>query len=38
MFFDRKMREAGIFDKLEAMGIKDGDTVCLGELEFEYER
>ena len=38
MFFDRKMREAGIFDKLEAMGVKDGDTVCLGELEFEYER
>ncbi len=37
MFFDRKMREAGIFERLEAMGIKDGHTVCLGELEFEYE-
>jgi len=38
MFFDRKMREAGIFERLEAMGVKDGDTVCLGELEFEYAR
>ena len=36
MFFDRILREAGIFDRLEAMGIKDGDTVSIYDLEFEY--
>lgn len=37
MFFDRTMREAGIFQRMEDMGVKDGDTVCLGDLEFEYQ-
>ncbi|NLW64663.1 MAG: GTPase ObgE, partial [Clostridiales bacterium] len=36
MFFDRILREAGIFDRLEAMGIKDGNTVSIYDLEFEY--
>lgn len=36
MFFDRILREAGIFDRLEAMGINDGDTVSIYDLEFEY--
>lgn len=35
--FDRMMREAGIFQRMEDMGVKDGDTVCLGDLEFEYQ-
>ena len=37
MYFDRTLREAGVFDRLEAMGISDGDTVGMYELEFEYQ-
>jgi GTP-binding protein len=37
-WFDRMLRESGLFDRLEAMGIKDGDTVSLYNLEFEYQR
>ena len=36
-WFDKNLRESGLFDKLEAMGIKDGDIVSLYELEFEYQ-
>ena len=38
MYFDRQLRKSGLFDKLEAMGIQDGDYVSLYDLEFEYER
>ncbi|MDD6503557.1 MAG: Obg family GTPase CgtA, partial [Oscillospiraceae bacterium] len=37
IYFDRMMREAHIFERMEEMGVKDGDTVCLGDLEFEYQ-
>ncbi len=37
-WFDQKLRQSGLFDKLEAMGIKDGDIVSLYDLEFEYQR
>ena len=37
-WFDRQLRESGLFDKLEAMGIKDGDIVSLYNLEFEYQK
>lgn len=37
-WFDRKLRESGLFDKLESMGIQDGDIVSLYDLEFEYQR
>lgn len=37
-WLDRQLRQAGLFDKLEAMGIRDGDTVAMYGLEFEYER
>ena len=37
-YLDRRLRGAGVFDKLEEMGIKDGDPVVIGEMEFEYER
>ena len=33
-WFDRKLRESGLFDK----GIQDGDIVSLYDLEFEYQR
>ena len=37
-WFDRMLRTAGVFDRLEEMGIKDGDLVCLYNMEFEYQR
>ena len=37
-YFDRQLRASGLFDKLEAMGIQDGDTVSMYDLEFTYER
>ena len=37
-WFDRMLRQSGLFDKLEEMGIKDGDIVSLYDLEFEYQR
>ena len=37
-YLDRRLRNAGVFDKLEEMGVKDGDFVVMGEMEFEYER
>ena len=36
MFFDRVLREAGVFERMEAMGVKDGDTVSMYDLMFEY--
>ena len=36
MYFDRALRQAGLFDRLESMGIADGDTVSLYGFEFEY--
>ena len=37
MFFDRTLRSAGVFDRLEAMGVRDGDTIGIYDLEFEYQ-
>lgn len=37
LFFDRTLREAGVFDRLESMGIKDGDTVCIYDIMFDYK-
>lgn len=36
MYFDRVLRNANLFEKMEEMGIKDGDTVSIYDLEFEY--
>ena len=38
MYFDRQLRKCGLFERLEALGIQDGDTVSLEDYEFEYER
>ncbi len=38
MFFDKTLRDAGVFKLLEERGIKDGDTVDLYGLQFEYQR
>ncbi len=37
MFFDRVLRDAHVFEKLEEAGIHDGETVVLYNLEFEYQ-
>ncbi|NLD87657.1 MAG: Obg family GTPase CgtA, partial [Clostridiales bacterium] len=36
MYFERVMRKAGVFDRLREMDIKEGDTVSIYDLEFEY--
>ncbi len=38
MYFDKMLRESGLFARLEEMGIQDGDIVSLYNLEFEYQR
>ncbi len=38
MYFDRMLRQSGLFDTLEKMGIQDGETVSMYNLEFEYQR
>ena len=38
MWFDKMLRESGLFDRLETMGIQDGDLVSMYDLEFEYQR
>ncbi len=38
MYFDRQLRKSGLFERLEEMGIQDGDTVSLEDYEFDYER
>ena len=37
-YMDRMLQSAGIYAKLEEMGIEDGDTVSIYDFEFEYER
>ena len=37
-WFDRKLRDSGLYQRLEEMGIQDGDTICLYNLEFEYRK
>ena len=36
--FDMQLRKVGLFDRLEEMGIEDGDTVDIYDFEFEYQR
>ena len=38
MFFDKQLRESGLFARMEEMGVKDGDLVSMYGLEFEYQR
>ena len=35
-FFQNYMKEQEIIDRLKALGLKDGDTVRVGGMEFEY--
>ena len=36
--FDMLLRKVGLFKRLEEMGIQDGDTVDIYDIEFEYQR
>ena len=36
--FDQLLRKSGLFARLEEMGIEDGDTVNIYDIEFEYQR
>ncbi|MFQ6870218.1 GTPase ObgE [Romboutsia timonensis] len=35
-YFQKAMESQGVFDKLREMGIEDGDTVRIYEIEFEF--
>ena len=37
-YFDLQLRKCGLFDRLEEMGIQDGDTVSIYDFEFDYQR
>ena len=37
MWFDKMLREAGVFAQMEELGIQDGDLVSMYNLEFEYQ-
>ncbi len=36
MYMDRKLREAGVYSRMEQMGLDDGDTISIAEMQFEY--
>ena len=36
MYLDRKLREGGVYERMEALGLSDGDTISIAELEFIY--
>lgn len=37
MYFDRCLRTAGIFERMEELGVQNGDTVSMYDVEFEYQ-
>jgi GTP-binding protein len=36
MYFDRVLRNAGVYKRLEDLGIANGDTISIYNMEFEY--
>lgn len=36
MYMDRMLKNAGVYDRLEEMGVQEGDFVVIGDMEFEY--
>ncbi|MFI3253969.1 MAG: GTPase ObgE [Eubacteriales bacterium] len=37
-WFEKNLRDSGLYTRLEEMGIEDGDIVSMYDLEFEYQR
>ena len=35
-YFQKRLRDDGVIAKLLELGMQDGDTVILGDIEFEY--
>ena len=35
-YFERVLRSSGIIDGLKAAGVREGDTVSVYDVEFEY--
>jgi len=35
-FFQKFLRDQGVIDRLEELGIEEGDLVNLGDLSFDY--
>ncbi len=35
-YFQRRLRDSGIIDKLEEMGVQEGDTIRIDEFEFDF--
>ena len=38
LYFEKCLREAGLYTQLEERGIQDGDIVSIYDFEFEYQR
>lgn len=36
MYFEKTLRDMGVFEEFTKMGIQDGDIIKIGQLEFEY--
>lgn len=37
MYFERSLRDAGVYKRLESLGVSAGDTIIMYDLEFEYQ-
>ena len=37
IYFDRMLRDNGVYERMEKLGAKDGDTVSICGMEFEYK-
>ena len=36
-YFQKRLRNDGIIDRLKKLGMVDGDTIVIGDMEFEYK-
>lgn len=37
MYFDRMLRDHGVYQRMEDMGIQDGDTISICGMDFIYK-
>ena len=35
-YFQKQLRVKGVIDALEALGVKEGDTIEMGDLVFDF--
>lgn len=36
LYMDRMLKNAGVYDRLEQLGVEEGSIVVIGDMEFEY--